>query len=297
MLTLQQNPFGLLETKNEKVGLPKTDHVKPPRKSEDSPGGFFEFRLSPSAPELSTSSKTSPAFGTAFCQIPATIRRVFMRKIIFSAILLTALTLSGCASIPPEAPELSVQLGTRISSLEAAHVRLLQEFFLEKVRRVDDFVQEAWVPIFAQEFFGDPKIDAVWKQVVQSQDPKDRIRFITLVGPRLQEKINSKRIELIQPLNELEATIKNKLKSEYDQARAINNTLTAFLQSASKVEENRKRYLDMIGITDKDVDKFVNETDQAVSELVDAARSIEDRAKDAEKYREKIKEILNKLRK
>ena len=220
-----------------------------------------------------------------------------MRRRLIAIIMATALSIVGCASIPPEAPELSAQLGSRISSLEAAHVRLLQEFFLEKRRRVDDFVQEAWVPIFAQEFFGDPRVDAVWKQVVQSQDPKDRLKFITLVGPKLQEKINRKRVDLIQPLDELESTIKNRLKSEYDQTRAINNTLTAFLQSASKVEENRKRYLDMIGITDKEVDKFVNETDQAVSELVTAARSIEDRAKDAEKYRAKINEILDKLRK
>lgn len=40
------------------------------------------------------------------------------------------------------------------------------------------------------------------------------------------------------------------------------------------MEENRKRYLDIIGITDKVVDRFVDETDQAVTELVDAARSI-----------------------
>lgn len=143
----------------------------------------------------------------------------------------------------------------------------------------------------------DQRTDEVWKEVVQSKDPKDRLKFITFVGPKLQEKINRKRIELIRPLDELEVTIKNKLESEYDQTRAINSTLTAFLQSASKVEENRKRYLEMIGVTDKEVDKFVNETDQAVSELVDAARNIEDRAKDAEKYREKIKGILDKLRK
>lgn len=220
-----------------------------------------------------------------------------MRKRVLPLILATALVLGGCASIPPEAPELSAQLGARISSLEAAHVRLLQEFFIDKRRRVDDFVQEVWIPVFAQEFFGEPRIDAVWQQVVQSQDPNDRLQFIILVGPKLQEKINRKRIELIQPLDELEVTIKNKLQWEYDQTRAINNTLTAFLYSASKVEENRKRYLDMIGITDKEVDKFVSETDLAVSELVDAGRSIEDRAKDAEKYREKIKNILEKLRK
>jgi len=219
-----------------------------------------------------------------------------MREKISPLILAATLALEGCASIPPEAPELSAQLGARISSLESAHVRLLQEFFLEKRRRVDEFVQEVWVPIFAQEFFGDPRIDAVWKQVVQSQDPNDRLKFITLVGPKLQEKINRKRIELIQPLEELEATVKNRLKSEYDQTRAINNTLTAYLHSASKVEENRKRYLDMIGMTDKGVDKFVNETDRAVLDLVDAARSIEDRAKDADTYRETIRGILDNLR-
>jgi hypothetical protein len=220
-----------------------------------------------------------------------------MVKKIFLLILIAMLALGGCASIPPEAPELSAQLGARISSLESAHIRLLQEFFLEKKQRVDDFIQEVWVPIFAREFFTDPTVDKVWQQVVQSQDAKERLNFIILVGPKLQEKINKRRIELIQPLDELEETITDKVKSEYDQTRAINNTLTAFLQSASKVEENRKRYLDLIGITDKEVDKIVNETNQAVSELVDSARNIEDRAKDADKYRETIKTILNKLHK
>lgn len=222
---------------------------------------------------------------------------IYAKKTFLPGILVATLVLGGCASIPPEAPELSVQLGARISSIEVAHVHLLEEFFLEKRRRVDDFIQSIWVPEFANEFFNESGIDAVWKQVIQSQDPQDRLKFITLVGPKLQEQINRKRIELIQPLDELEATIKNKLKSEYDQTKAINNTLTAFLYSASKVEENRKRYLDMIGITDKVIDRFVNETDKAVSELVDAARTIEEREKNSEKYREKIKNIIDKLRK
>lgn len=219
-----------------------------------------------------------------------------MRKRIASLIVTAGILLGGCATIPTEAPELSAQLGTRISSLEAAHIHLLQDFFLEKRRRVDEFIQEVWVPTFAEEFFSDPNVDVVWEQVVQSQDPNDRLRFITLVGPKLQEKINKKRIELIQPLDELEVTIKSKLKSEYDQTRAINNTLTAFLQSATKVEENRKRYLDMIGIKDMEIDKFVNETDQAISKLVEASRNIGQRANAAENYREKIENIHKKLR-
>lgn len=220
-----------------------------------------------------------------------------MRIKYIQLILAVVFVVGGCARIPSEAPELSEQLGSRISALEAAHERLLAQFFLEKRRKVDEFVQDVWVPAFAQEFFSDQKISAIWNQVVQSQDPKDRLKFITIVGPRLQEKINKKRVELIQPLDELEATIREKLKAEYDQSRAINNTLTAFLVSAAKVEENRKRYLEMVGVTDKEVDKFVDQTDEAVTDLISATSRIEDRAKDADKYREKIGDILKKLRK
>lgn len=220
-----------------------------------------------------------------------------MRKSLLPVVLAATLAVTGCASIPPEAPELSAQLGTRISSLEAAHVRLLREFFVEKRRRVDEFVQEVWVPLFAQEFFSDPRIDAVWQQVVESRDPNDRVKFISLVGPKLQDKINKKRVELVQPLDEIEATIRGRLTAEYDQVRAINNTLTSFLHSASKVEENRQRYLGMLGITDTAIESFIGKTDEAVTELVDATRSVDDIATDAEKYRETLKDILAHIRK
>ena len=95
-----------------------------------------------------------------------------------------------------------------------------------------------------------------------------------MVGPKLQEKINRKRLELVQPLDELEATITTKLKAEYDQTRAINNTLLHSSPVCSKVEENRKRYLDMIGVTDREVDKFVAETDRKVSELLLSLRAL-----------------------
>ena len=211
-------------------------------------------------------------------------------------VLISALSLSACASIPPEAPELSVQLGSRISAIENAHTRLLDQFFTEKRRRVDEFIQDVWVPTFASEFFGDPKIDLVWKEVVKSSDPNDRLKFITLVGPRLQVKINSKRLELIKPLEDLEKQVKSKLKSDYDQARSINNTLTSFLQSASKVEENRKRYLDLIGVSEKQIEQFIEGTDQAVTDLVDKAKNAQNKVKDAEVFTEKIKQIINKVR-
>lgn len=207
-----------------------------------------------------------------------------------------ALIVGGCAAIPPEAPELSARLGGRIAALEAAHLRLLDVYFAEKKAKVDRFVEEVWVPVFAREFFDDPQIDGVWRQVVQSPDPQDRVKFITLAGSRLQAKINRKRLELIQPLEALEDEIRRRLKSDYDDSRAINHTLTAFLLSAAKVDENRRRYLDLVGITDAAVDAFVSETDQAVAKLASGAHSVEEHMRSGEEYLRRVRQLVERLK-
>lgn len=207
-----------------------------------------------------------------------------------------ALLAAGCAAIPPEAPELSARLGNRIAAMEAAHRRLLADYFADKKARVDQFVHEVWVPLFAREFFDDPEVDALWRQVVQSPDPQDRLKFITIAGPRLQAKINRKRLELIQPLEALEAEIGRRLQAEYDDSRAINHTLTAFLASAAKVEENRRRYLELLGVSDETVDRFVAETEQAVALLSDTARGLAERARGGEAYLERVQRLVEAMR-
>ncbi len=205
--------------------------------------------------------------------------------------LCLAASLGGCANIPPEAPELSIQLGHRISALEAAHMRLVQEFFSAKRKRVDEFLQDVWVPTFSQEFFNDPKIDNVWKQVIQSQDPKDRRKFIAIAGSKLQERINKKRSELLQPLDALEAAMVRKLQEEYKQTHAMNNTLTSFLQTSAKADDNRRRYMGMVsGGQDKGLESMIIETEAALVDLFSAKD-------DTDQYIIKINKLLNKISK
>jgi hypothetical protein len=138
------------------------------------------------------------------------------------------LSLVGCASIPPEAPELSVQLGQRISAIEDANITLLHRYFDEKRKDVDRFIEDEWVPVFADEFFSNTKISNVWDTIVRENNKKDRLLFLIKTGPKLQARINRKRVELVAPLDGLERRIEQKLRDEYAQARAINNSLTSF---------------------------------------------------------------------
>lgn len=211
---------------------------------------------------------------------------------LLSFFLSLCLLIPGCVRIPPEAPTLSADLGKQISSLEDANISLLHAFFKVKRDEIDQFVQEEWAPLFAKNFFADAAIQRVWAQVVASNDPADRLEFITTLGPKIQRKINAKRLELMTPLDELERTIEQRIRQEYINVRSINSALTALLTSAVKVSENRNRYLEMVGVTQSKVSEVVSKTDEVVEGLLQKATSVE---KASKKYLEKIRGLKNDL--
>lgn len=205
--------------------------------------------------------------------------------------------LPACATIPPEAPELSQQLGNRLSAMHKAHQALLKQYFDEKRKKVDEFVENVYVPQFAKNFFEQPGIQATWDEVVKSDDPTDRLKFVTMVGPKLQVYINKKRLEFIQPLDDLERTVDDQLKTEYDNMAAINNTLTSFLYSAAKVDANRKRYLEMVGIKDDKIQEVIDKTDAAVKELTAGAEKVAKTDERAREFKDELKDIISKVKK
>lgn len=210
--------------------------------------------------------------------------------------LLGIFCLQGCATIPGEAPELSAELGNRISAIEKAHFNLLHKYFDERRQQVDEFIMTEWVPEFAEQVFSVPAIENVWAEVVRTNNKQDRLQFLVRMGPKLQAKINAKRLELIKPLDDAERLIENTLWDEYQQTRAINNSITSFLVSAAKVDENRARYLEMLGVTDQKLADAVDQVDAAVGTLLDKAKELPDKQKRAEKYLEKVNNILSKLK-
>lgn len=209
--------------------------------------------------------------------------------------MLVFIGIVSCASFPPEAPELSVELGNRISAIETSNIALLHKFFDQKRNEIDRFIEQEWVPTFAEEFFSDEYVADVWETIVSENNKQDRLRFIISTGPKLQEKINSKRLNLIKPLDDLERRIENILRAEYAQARAINNSITSFLISASKIAGNRNRYLGMVGITDEKMADFIDETDNAVSGLLKKTKDSQEKVDAAKEYIKKIKSIMENI--
>ena len=198
--------------------------------------------------------------------------------------------------VPSEAPELSVQLGQRISAMEEVHIKLLHEYFEEKRDQVDAFIIREWVPEFAENVFDDPTIENIWEQVVQSGNKHDRLQFFVRMGPKLQAKINEQRLFMIAPLDELERTMEIKIRQEYLQAKAVNNSITSYLVSAVKVAQSRDKYLAKVGITNEKMDEAIDDVGEVVDFLTEKRSQGGEILDASEKYREKLKDILSYIK-
>ena len=211
-------------------------------------------------------------------------------------LVLSITSLSGCfVTIPNEAPILSAELGKRINELEASNITLLHKYFEFKREQVDEFVSDVWLPAFAANVMEDEETRKHWSAIVKSNDPQMAFEFILDVGPQLQAAINEKHQELVKPLNDLEREIEKRIREEFNQARAINNTLTSFLSSAAEVAENRQKYLDMIGVSEDKISDALRETDEAVSTLLDAGKTTESAIENVVNYKDTLKGILKSV--
>lgn len=209
-----------------------------------------------------------------------------MKKLIL--VLVMGLSLMSCSNIPEEAPILSVELSKNIKKLEKSHLNLLKKYFNLRKDLVDEFLYEKWLPEFAENYFSNSQLEKIWEQVVKSNDKEKRMEYILTLAPELQKKINEKRESMIKPLDELEEILEEKIKGSYDTAKATNNSITSFLVSAYKVDQNRKTYLSKFGIEDSDINSILDDVDEVTEKLNDTVEKNSDKA---EEFIKKIKEI------
>jgi hypothetical protein len=203
-------------------------------------------------------------------------------------LLLFVIGLAGCVHIPKEAVQLSSEIGTRIAESKVAHIALVRQYMAEKRERIDEFIFNEWVPVFADQVFKKEAIANAWEEIVKSDDKVARLKFITDLGVRLQQRINAKRKELMQPINEMEQLLLARINEHYDEMMAANATLTAFLDSSSKAKERQQRVLKMLRIEDS-LSKFMTAADRVVEKIIEARNAFKDN-------RESIERIIDNLR-
>ena len=174
-------------------------------------------------------------------------------------------------------------------------MRLLNRYFDYKRSELDKFIDDVWIPSFAKEVFSDPNVSRVWDEIVTRNNKSDRLEFIIRSGPKLQAKINQKRKELIAPLDKLEREAEDQIREHFNEARSINNSLTSLLSSAADVDANRNRYLEMTGFSSSNIQLLMDQTDSAISDMIDGVVKGQEKVDEVKKYKDKLDKIKSDL--
>lgn len=197
-----------------------------------------------------------------------------MKKKVISLCILILLFTTACTNTKA-APDLSIELGNRLSLLEKAHLISLHKYFDLKRELVDEYIKKEWIPLYAKNFFSIPQVDKDWKEIIKigqtTSDEKSleekRLTFIIDAATDIQLELNNTRNEMLQVINELEIQARENIEKNYKEADELNNAITRYLIAESNLSESKNDILNKIGLENKDFSKIIEETEKITSTI------------------------------
>ncbi len=145
-----------------------------------------------------------------------------------SALTTLVLTMYGCASIPPEAVALSQSVGESINSLHQSNLRLINQYFDQKITKLDSLEKEALDHFFNKVITGTQSPDAPLLGEKELNSIKGAVQRIHKRSEQFKSSINEIRILIIKHS-----------QKDYDTLAKANTAITDLLQSSISVDQAR----------------------------------------------------------
>ncbi len=229
------------------------------------------------------------------------------------AFLLCAL-FAGCAQVPKESVELSTTVGRDLTAAHKSHRELAKTLFARMKVDIHRFVDNVYAPYqIRAAVAGDLAAS-------KSSNPEDRKTSLFLginnaFAPGasdtalrnivegmgyfvadLRSDIESKRSELLEPINKQETDLLAAIDRNYAQLIYANSIVTGYLSSVVKVHDAQAKVLESIGIDGgltNDIAVRLAETSQRVGELVQKAEKADASAGAIEETVQKLKSSIS----
>lgn len=196
--------------------------------------------------------------GNIRVELIAASRRIRGRLAIVALLFIT-----GCATVPPEAVELSYIVGQDLTKLKNSYDLLIEQRFEDYRAQRIDYLENIWTPAFIAEWIEDGRlIDTARGNVVYDESVDDfvpptpgreRQQLLATIhswSDAAIEEIADKRASLLEPLDQQEREVRREARAAFDQLIQANAVITAHLNSIREVHDLQSRALDALGIQD-----------------------------------------------
>jgi len=196
--------------------------------------------------------------------------------------LIVSLSIIGCAIVPRQAADLSGELGGMIRESRTTHQALIDEYIKERRKRVDDFMTRDWIPKFTKNFIVKANLE---QDLANAKTADEKLKIHLEFQEAASQQISERRTMLTDAIDEVGSLLRSKIDEHYDQMELVNQTLTAHLRSAEKVNATRDELLKLTKIKPNQLIPFA-QLDQIVGKMerfegdVNALRNLASQAKD-----------------
>jgi len=200
-------------------------------------------------------------------------KNTIARILIFSLLIVPAIFVGGCASVPKESVELSYTLGNDLESLHRSYKTLIERYFESLRREINGAIDRVFIPAYINDFV---------KTVMLVENAKaDRPDLIEAWARIAIETIDNERTKRLAPIEKAEKDLLVIVNDAFDRAVRANATVTAHLNSIRKVKEVQDDILESLKL--KDVREKINNA------LADASGKAKEITDDINKAAKKLK--------
>lgn len=194
--------------------------------------------------------------------------------------------ITACSSIPKESMELSLTVGRDISTMQRAHLELIDLFYNRLISDVNRFIDEVYAPYQTEKLvdeFGDELIK-------EKGEKKIDLEKMKIILEELYSEIEDYRKSKLRPLVEQRDSIKQNIINSYNRIIYANSIVTAHLASVIKVKDAQNEILQKLdlGNLPQNVSSKLSSFSETISELTEKMKSKKENA-------EKIIEQFDKL--
>ena len=152
---------------------------------------------------------------------------------------------AGCATVPKESVELSLELTRMIRSAEESHLALLDQYIGERKEKATDFLERVWTPRFMENATKSSKIGDL---VEKEHDPAKKEALIKEFTGDAAVEIMKRRASLMDAIDKIDAALRKAIRDHYADMLTVNHALTAHLSSAAEVTEIRTKLLSTLKV-------------------------------------------------
>jgi len=167
-----------------------------------------------------------------------------MKRNLIIVFILFAFT--SCATLPKETVEMSVMLEQQISTLETTTISITDKYFEEQQKKAVDFLDNEWYPYFLNQFFKSDKVIIGCDDMIKDTIMSSKIEKMKILTEAVQGEYMLMRDYLFVPINKTHDELITEIRTEFQLAKTINNSMTNNISSISQLQEKRKEVFSKI---------------------------------------------------